>query len=97
MIEHIVFFKFSPETTQAQKEEGIKRLKGLKDQLPGIVDLQAGFNFSERSKGYEVGLTVRFESKEDLLNYGPSDEHQAVVHFLEEIGNTDKLVIDFEL
>ena len=97
MIEHIVFFKFTPETTQAQKEEAITRLKGLKEQLPGILDIQAGFNFSERSQGYEVGLTVRFDSKASLLNYGPSEEHQAVVRFLDKIGNTDKLVIDFEI
>lgn len=97
MVEHIVFFKFDPKTTQAQKEEAITQLKGLKEQLPGILDIQAGLNFSERSQGYELGLTVRFDSKESLINYGPSDEHQEVVRFLESIGNTDKLVVDFEI
>lgn len=97
MIEHIVFFKFSPETTKEQKDEAIKRLKNLANVLPGIVDIQAGYNFSERAKGYEIGLTVRFENRAALENYGPSSEHQAVVSYLDEIGNNDRLVVDFDL
>jgi heme-degrading monooxygenase HmoA len=97
MIEHIVLFKFSDETTNEQKEEAMKRLRGLKQQLPGIIDIQTGHNFSERSKGYVMGLTVRFETKENLEHYGPSPEHQAVVSYLKEIGMIDTLALDFEI
>ncbi|GGE36708.1 hypothetical protein GCM10011391_14440 [Pullulanibacillus camelliae] len=97
MIEHIVLFKFKPETTKAQKEEALKRLRELKNKLPGILDLQTNFNFTDRSKGYEIGLTVRFESMAAFEHYGPSPEHQAFVAFLDEIGVEDKLALDFEI
>ena len=97
MIEHIVLFKFKEETTDAQKEAAMEKLRALKDKLPGILDIQTNHNFSERSKGYVMGLTVRFESKKDLEHYGPSAEHQEVVSFLKEIGMIDTLAVDFEI
>ncbi|KMM36155.1 Dabb family protein [Guptibacillus hwajinpoensis] len=96
MIEHVVLFKFSNETTKEQKEEGMSRLIQVKDKIPGIVDIQAGTNFSDRSQGFESGLTVRFESKEALEAYGPHPAHQDVVAYLKEIGMTEVLALDFE-
>lgn len=96
MVEHIVLFKFNDETNNEQKEEAMKRLKELKQKLPGIIDIQTGHNFSDRGKGYVMGLTVRFETKADLEHYGPSAEHQAVVSYLKEIGMIDTLAVDFE-
>ncbi len=97
MIEHIVLLKFSEETTKDQKDEALKRLEALGTQLPGILNIQGGYDFSNRSQGFEAAITVRFESKEALQNYGPSDAHQAVVRYLDEIGCKDRLVVDFEL
>ncbi|WP_273852429.1 Dabb family protein [Guptibacillus spartinae] len=96
MIEHVVLFKFSDETTVEQKEEGMRRLLKVKDKIPGIVDIQSGNNFSDRSQGFESGLTVRFESKEALEAYGPHPAHQEVVAYLKEVGMTDVLALDFE-
>lgn len=97
MVEHLVIFKFAPETSNDQKTEAIQRLKQLKEKIPGILDLQAGFNFCERSQGFELGLSVRFEDKAALETYGPHPEHQQVVSFLREIGLTDIIVVDFEI
>lgn len=97
MIEHVVLFKFNDQTTDEQKNEAIQKLTSLKNKIPGIVDLQAGVNFSDRSKGYELGLNVRFEDQEALEQYGPHEEHQKVVSYLKEIGMSDILALDFEL
>ncbi|WP_078428642.1 Dabb family protein [Alkalihalobacterium alkalinitrilicum] len=97
MIEHIVGFKFNENTTSEQKAEIIKRAKTLKDDIPGIVSLAVGTNFSERSKGFELGLTVRFENREALEVYGPHPKHQELVSYLKEVGLTDILVLDFEI
>lgn len=95
MIEHIVFFKFSEKATEEQKEEAARRLRHLKQELPNIIDIQAGQNFSTRGKGYSMALTVRFPSEEDLAFYSPSREHQAVVSYMKEIGLLDTMAIDF--
>ncbi len=96
MIEHVVLFKFSEETTKEQKEEGMRRLTRVKESIPGIVDIQAGNNFSERSQGFESGLTVRFETKEALEAYGPHPAHQEVVSYLKEVGMKETLALDFK-
>jgi hypothetical protein len=97
MIEHIVLLKFSSKTTKEQKEELIRRTLSLKNVIPGIVDIQQGANFSNRSQGYEMGLTVRFEDKTSLANYGPHPAHQEIFSYLKEIGLEDSIIVDFEL
>lgn len=97
MIEHIVLLKFSTKTTMEQKEELIRRTLVLKKVIPGIIDIQQGFNFSNRSQGYEIGLTVRFEDRSSLENYGPHPAHQEIVAYLKEIGMVDSIIVDFDL
>lgn len=98
MVEHIVIMKFSPETTKEQKDQVIQKLRNLKEEIPGILDLQCNYNFSERSQGYEIGLTVRFESREALKVYTPHPRHQAVVSFMrEEAKLADIIVVDFDI
>lgn len=97
MVEHIVLIKFSTTTTKEQKEELIRRTLRLKHVIPGIMDIQKGFNFSNRSQGYEIGLTVRFEDKLSLENYGPHPAHQEIIAYLKEIGMEDSIIVDFQL
>lgn len=97
MVEHIVLFKFSEATTSDQKDEAISQAKQLANHIDGILDIQMGYNFSERSKGYELGLTVRFVNKEALEIYGPHPKHQEYVQFLKAIGIVDILALDFEI
>lgn len=97
MIEHIVLLKFSSKTTKDQKDELIRKTLDLKNVIPGIVDIQQGYNFSNRSKGYEMGLTVRLEDRSFLDTYIPHPAHQEILSLLNEIGMEDLLVVDFEI
>lgn len=97
MVEHIVLLKFSQETTKEQMDEAFRKTFALKEVIPGIVDIQQGYNFSNRSKGFEVGLTVRFEDRTCLENYGPHPAHLEIFAFLKEIGLEDLVVVDFEI
>ena len=97
MIEHIVLLKFVPETTHEQKEELIRRTILLKNVIPGIMDIQQGNNFSNRSQGYDMGLTVRFEDRISLERYGPHPAHQDVFSYLKEIGLEKSIIVDFEI
>ncbi|MGX9134222.1 Dabb family protein [Rummeliibacillus sp. JY-2-4R] len=97
MIEHIVLTKFSPSTTVEQKQELIRKTYLLKEKIPGIVDIQQGFNFSSRSKGFDIGLTVRFQDRASLENYLPHPAHQEIKDYLNEIGIEDSIIVDFEI
>jgi hypothetical protein len=97
MIDHIVLVKFGETTTQEQLQEVVDRFKALRAHLTGIVDIQAGINFSEKNKGYQVVLSVRFEDRAALEAYGPNPEHQAVAAYIREVGRVDSLIVDIEI
>ncbi|MDF2961651.1 MAG: Stress responsive alpha-beta barrel protein [Paenibacillus sp.] len=97
MIDHIVLVKFGESTTQEQLQEVVDRFKALRSHLTGIVDLQAGINFSEKNQGYQVILTVRFEDRAALAAYGPNPQHQEVAAFIREVGRVDSIVVDIEI
>ena|SRR5690625_459894 len=97
MIEHIALLKFSQDTTTEQKEELIRKTLALQEIIPGIIDIQQGMNFSNRSKGYDMGLTVRFKDQTALEHYGPHPAHQEVVQYLKQIGIEDSIFVDFEI
>jgi hypothetical protein len=97
MIEHIVIIKFDENTLQEQLLEACDRFKALKGKIPGILEADAGINFSDNNKGFQVLLRSRFENKKALEDYGPHSEHRAVASFIREIGRVDSIVLDIEV
>jgi hypothetical protein len=97
MIEHIVLFKWKLDASAEAVTAVIENLKALKNQIPGIVDLSCGKNFSERGKGFEHALVVRFEDREALESYGPHPLHQEVVQNLVKPILDDIIAIDYEI
>lgn len=79
MVEHIVLLKWKPNTTADQVNLVMERLRELPNEIPGILDLQCGENFSDRSQGYTHGLVVRFVDRAALETYSPHPAHRAVV------------------
>jgi Stress responsive A/B Barrel Domain len=94
MIDHLVFLAVREEVSQEDTEDLISSFRGLKETVPGVVDLTVGENFSERSGGYTHGLFVRFESAEDLQRYMKHPDHLAVVEKLDRL--TSRIVVDYE-
>lgn len=96
MVEHIVCFKFKPETTEEQIDTLIRRLQALKEAIPTVVDLTAGKTFTpERGQGYSAALVVRFNDKAGLNFYQPHPKHVAVKEYIAEICEST-LAIDYE-
>jgi len=96
MVDHIVLFKMKPGSTPEQKAELIRRLRGLEGKIEGIVSLSAGETFTNRHKGYTVGLVVRFVDKEALERYGPHPMHVPVKEYVAEVCE-DVIAVDYEV
>ncbi|MBW3622636.1 MAG: Dabb family protein [Armatimonadetes bacterium] len=79
MIEHIVLFKVRSDATSEAVKEMLRRLRALKEEVPGILYLSCGTNFSERAQGYTHGLVVRFPDRDALQAYQVHPLHQAAV------------------
>ena len=94
MIDHLVFIAVKEDASPEDVEDLISSIRGLRDTVPGVVDLTVGENFSERSGGYTHGLFVRFEGREDLQRYMEHPDHLAVVEKLDRI--TTRIVADYE-
>lgn len=95
MVEHIVLFKMKPQSTQAEKEELVRRLRGLEGKIEGMVSLSAGESFTNRHQGYTIGLVVRFVDKEALARYGPHPEHVPVKAYVDQVCE-DVIAVDYE-
>lgn len=96
MIEHIVLFQWKEDATEAAIEQAMEGLRGLKGQVPNIIDLSCGKNFSDRAGKFTHGLVVRFPDKAALEVYGPHPAHQHVVqNFINPI-RADILALDYE-
>ncbi|WP_226035133.1 Dabb family protein [Aquibacillus saliphilus] len=99
MYEHMVFFKFNGSLTQMKEEELLRKLKALKGEIPGIIELTAGRNVTkekQRGQGYTLGLRVTFEDKKALDKYGPHPAHQNFVKSLDGVID-DIIVVDFPI
>ena len=97
MIEHIVLFKVKAGTPAEQVEAMLEGLRSLKTQVPGIVDLTAGTNLTDRGKGFTHGLVVRFEDRLALDAYGPHPAHQDVVQRRVRPIVEDLIAVDYEI
>lgn len=98
MIEHLVLFKVRQDASPDDVGEMLRRLRLLKEEVPGVEELTCGGNFSARSKGYTHGLYVRFPDKEALDAYQVHPKHQAAVtEAIRPIVETDGiLALDYE-
>lgn len=97
MIEHIVLFRWMPEAAPEAIARVMEELRGLRDKIPGIIDLTCGEDFSGRAQGYTHGLVVRFTTSEALDAYGPHPAHQHVVKTLINPIRDAVLAFDFEI
>jgi hypothetical protein len=94
MIDHLVFLAVREDASPEDVEDLIASIRGLKETVPGVVDLTVGEDFTGRSGGYTHGIFVRFESVEDLRGYMKHPDHLAVVEKLDAL--TDRIVVDYE-
>ena len=79
MIEHVVLFRVAEGTPAEQTEAMMRGLKSLETEIPQVLSLSCGPNFSDRGDGFTHGLVVRFESAEALETYLEHPRHQQTV------------------
>ncbi len=96
MVEHIVLFKWKAEATAEQITVAVAALRGLKEQIPNVLDLSIGENFTDRGQGFTHGLVVRFPDKAALEVYGPHPAHQHVVQTFINPIRESLLALDYE-
>ena len=97
MVEHLVLFKLKPETTDEERAAMCRALGELGAQVPGILDISCGVNFSNRNQGYDVALAIKFMDRESLDTYLPHPAHRGAVDTFVRPYLEDVIVVDYEI
>lgn len=100
MIKHIVFWKLKEEACGNDKCFNAKmikeKLEELNGQIPGLLKLEVGIDFSQTEMSYDVALYSAFANKADLKLYDEHPLHVAVKSFVKEV-NCSRSVVDYEI
>ena len=95
MVDHLVFFAVREDASGEEVDDLISSIRGLREEVPGTVELSVGEDFSGRSGGYTHALFARFEDTSVLERYMKHPAHLAVVEKLETT-TTGRIIVDYE-
>lgn len=93
MIKHIVFFKFKPETTAAERKQALDGLRELPDKIDVIREFEIGEDVLRGPRSWDCVLIATYDDLEALDKYNRHDDHTAAAlkirELCDEIGAVD--------
>ena len=95
MVRHIVLFRFKDGASIEGKERLIDSLKGLKDQIPLVMELEVGADVGGKPNSYDIALNSVFERFDDVEKYAIHPDHVKVVEMVKEVCESS-VKVDFE-
>lgn len=99
MIKHIVMWKFKDFAEGATKEENIKKVKSLLEELPTKIDfireMNVETNVNPKESMYDAVLISTFDSIEDVERYRVHPEHKKISSFVSLIRDA-RASVDYE-
>lgn len=95
MLKHLVFFKFKPETTEAEIEKLAADLGALPEIIDEIREFVFGRDIVRSERSYDFGLVTSFDDRAALNRYAIHPDHQLVVAHVKQICSS-VVATDFE-
>jgi hypothetical protein len=81
-IEHLVMIEANDGVTEEQAQEVMDGIMGLKDKIPGVLDVKIGNNFTDRAPHISHAAVITLADKAVLAAYGPHPDHQELLKIL---------------
>ena len=94
MITHVVLFKLKDSSPEAV-EKAASVLRGLEGKVPVIRSIEVGVDVLRSQRSYDIALTVRFATLEDLETYQTHPEHVKVAEYIAAVRDS-AAVVDYE-
>lgn len=85
MIRHIVLFKVKPGVSDEDKAALVDMLKGLKDKIDLVKELEIGEDVGCKENSCDIGLNSTFDDMESLEAYAVHPDHVLVVKRIKEL------------
>lgn len=95
MIRHIVLFRFNPSASSKDRATLIDALKGLKDKIELVKELEVGTDVGGKPNSYDIALNSVFETFDDVEQYAIHPDHVEVVNMVRRLCESS-LKVDFE-
>jgi hypothetical protein len=93
-VNHLVWLKFAADVPAERVQAHLNALQGLRSQVPGVLELSLGPNFTERANGFTHGLVVTLSDKTALAGYAAHPRHVEVATALRR--DAQILALDYE-
>ena len=94
-IDHIVLIEKKNDAMKEQMDAALKGIAGLKDKIPGILDVKIGNNFTDRTPNISHAAIITMADKQALSGYGPHPAHEQVIKLLHQAAS-NWIVVDIE-
>jgi hypothetical protein len=96
MVKHIVIWILKEKNREENALKIKETLEALNGQIPGLLHLEVGFDFSKKESSGDIVLYSEFDSKESLDAYIIHPKHVVVAPLVR--GSTsDRRMVDYEL
>jgi hypothetical protein len=95
MITHIVLFKLkdrSPDAIEATKQV----LTNMEGKIPVLQQIEVGVDILHLERSYDIALTTKFKSLEDLNVYDTHPVHEEVKAYMKIVLDGPSVCVDFE-
>lgn len=100
MIKHIVLWKLKETAAGRSVAENAlevkRRLEALNGQIPGMLRLEVGIDFSKEDASSDVALYSEFESRAALDVYQSHPLHEEVKQFVMAV-RSERRLVDYEV
>jgi quinol monooxygenase YgiN len=100
MIKHIVMWKLKDSAHGNDRATNARltkeKLESLRGQIPGMLRIEVGLDFSATPNSADLVLYSEFTSREALAGYQAHPLHQAIVPFVAE-ATTERRLVDYDL
>ena len=93
-IQHLVLIRFHTDVDASRIQHHLDALQHLRAEIPGILALTVGINFSDRAQGYTHAAVVTLADRAALAAYAAHPVHVAVATALRR--DSEYLVVDYE-
>jgi quinol monooxygenase YgiN len=99
MVKHVVMLRLKDEAHGNRKEANARLIKqkieGLRDQIPGILRLEVGIDYSGTDASADLCLYSEFTSRAALDAYQEHPAHKAILPFIAE-ARSERRLVDYE-
>jgi len=92
MVKHIVLFKLKD---QQNRLKALNALNGMKGKIEGLLDLEAGADFLNSERSYDIALICTLQDRAALDYYQAHPVHQPVKKIMHEIRESS-VAVDYE-